>query len=67
VKTDPVVLTTNSGVALFKDSVAEAARKACGADDPHGEVDTACLRAALKEAKPQVNAIIANARSAANG
>ena len=31
VKFDPVTLTTNSGVALLKDSVVEAAQKACGA------------------------------------
>jgi UrcA family protein len=66
VKTDPAVLTTNSGVALFKDSVVEAAREACGADVPHSEVDTTCLRNALKEAKPQVAAIIAKARSGSN-
>jgi hypothetical protein len=62
VKTDPVVLTLNSGVALFKDSVYEAARKACGADDPHGEVDVSCVHSALKAAKPQVDAIIASAQ-----
>jgi hypothetical protein len=62
VKTDPVVLTLNSGVALFKDSVREAARKACGADDPRGEVDVGCVHSALKAAKPQVDAIIAAAQ-----
>jgi UrcA family protein len=62
VKTDPVVLTMNSGVALFKDSVYEAARRACGADDSHGEVDVSCVHSALKAAKPQVNAVIAAAQ-----
>ena len=52
VKTDPVVLTTNSGVALFKDSVMEAAQKVCGDADRGGQVDTTCLRGALKGAKP---------------
>jgi hypothetical protein len=69
VKTDPAVLTLNSGVALFKDSVHEAARKACGADDPRGEVDVSCLHSALKAAKPQVDRIIASAqvKSASGG
>jgi hypothetical protein len=67
VKTDPVVLTLNSGVALFKDSVYEAARRACGADDLHGQIDVGCLRNAMKDAKPQMDAIIAKARSASNG
>jgi len=67
VRTDPVVLTLNSGVALFKDSVYEAARRACGADDLHGQIDVGCLHNAMKDAKPQMDAIIAKARSASNG
>ena len=66
VKTDPVMLTTNSGLALFKESVAEAARRACGADDAHGGVDQSCVRVTLKKAKPQMDAIIATARIASN-
>lgn len=67
VKTDLVTLTMNSGVALFKDSVVQAAREACGADEPHGEVDVGCVRSALKGAKPQMDALIAKARSESNG
>ena len=67
VRTDPVVLTMNSGVALFKDSVYEAARRACGADDLHGQIDVSCIHGAMKAAKPQMDAIIAKARSASNG
>ena len=67
VRTDPVVLTMNSGVALFKDSVYEAARRACGADDLHGQIDVSCIHGAIKAAKPQMDAIIAKARSTSNG
>jgi UrcA family protein len=67
VRFDPVTLTTNSGVALLKDSVEEAARKACvRADRPTGDDDT-CIRNAVEVAKPQVAAAIARARSTANG
>lgn len=71
IKFNPVTLTTNSGVALLKDSVFEAARKACydagpfemgfGMDD-----DSECVQTAVKSAKPQVDAAIARARSSAN-
>jgi UrcA family protein len=66
---DPVTLTTNSGVALLKDSVLESALKACNsitismADD---DTET-CVRKAVKSAQAQVNAAIAQARSTANG
>jgi UrcA family protein len=64
---DPVTLTTNSGVALLKDSVLEAARKACGAADPVTPDDGTCLHTAVRSAKPEVDAAIARARSSANG
>src|SRR5258708_5796459 len=60
---DPVTLTTNSGVALFKDNVLEAARKACVAADPLTQDDGTCVHTAVKSAKPQVDAAIARARS----
>jgi UrcA family protein len=64
---NPVTLTTNSGVALLKDSVLEAARKACVSADPLDEDDGTCVRNAVENAKPQVTAAIQRARSAANG
>jgi UrcA family protein len=63
VKTDPVTLTTNSGVALFKDSVLDAARKACTMADPLTPEDGTCVHDAVKAAQPQVDAVIARARS----
>ena len=68
VKIDPVALTTRSGVALFKESVWDAARKACDAADPYAPVgtDDECVHAAVKAAKPQVNAVIKLARSSAS-
>jgi UrcA family protein len=67
VKFDPVTLTTNSGVALLKDSVLAAARKACYAADPLTmDDDGTCVHDAVKSAKPQVDAAIARARSNAN-
>jgi UrcA family protein len=67
VKIDPVTLTTNSGVALLKESVRDAARKACDAADPLTQDDGTCFQAAVKAAKPQVDAAVARARSSANG
>ena len=63
---DPVTLTLNSGVALLKDSVLEAAQKACYAADPSTMDDGTCVREAVKAAQPQVDAAIARARSSAN-
>jgi len=64
---DPATLTTNSGVALLKDSVLEAARKACDAADPFTPDDGTCVQTAVRSAKPQVDAAIARARSSVNG
>jgi UrcA family protein len=66
VTTDPVTLTTNSGVALLKDGVLDAARKACDAADPLTPDDGTCVQAAVESAKPQVDAAVARARSGAN-
>jgi UrcA family protein len=63
---DPVTLTTNSGVALLKDGVLDAARKACYAAGPLTEDDGTCLRDAVKAAQPQITAAIVRARSDAN-
>lgn len=60
VQFDPVTLTTNSGVALLKDSVAEAAQKACGASLTDDAV--ACVHDAINSAQPEVEAAIAQAR-----
>jgi UrcA family protein len=68
IKVDPVTLTTNSGVALLKDSVLDAALKACNSiilpmsDDDDGT----CVRDAVKSAQAQVDAAIARARSTTN-
>jgi UrcA family protein len=68
IKFDPVTLTTNSGVALLKDSVFEAALKVCNSIDLSMEDDDdTCVRDAVKSAQVQVDAAIARARSTANG
>jgi UrcA family protein len=67
VTVDPITLTTNSGVALLKDSVLKAAREACDAADPYTPDDGTCVFGALKMAQPQVDAVIARARNSVNG
>jgi UrcA family protein len=67
VQFDPVTLTTNSGVALLKDAVLDAARKACADADPLTNDGGVCVRRAVESAEPQVDAVIARARSSANG
>jgi hypothetical protein len=64
---DPDTLTTDSGVVLLNDYVLEAARKACFAADPMAPDDGTCVHKALQEAKPQVAALVAQAKSKANG
>jgi UrcA family protein len=64
---DPVTLTTNSGVALLKDSVLESARRLCDSIDPLDSDDGTCVRDAVDSAKPQVDAAISRARNTANG
>ena len=68
VKFDPVTLTTNSGVALLKDSVRDAATEACTSTSlPMEDEDNgACIREAVKSAQAQVDAAIARARSTTN-
>jgi UrcA family protein len=67
VEYDPVTLTTNSGVVLLNDSVADAARKACdtSAIDAFSSDSETCVRKAIESAKSQVASAIARARSAA--
>lgn len=61
------VLTLNSGVAILKDNVLDAARKACTMADPTSDDDSDCIREAVKGAQPQINALVARARSMNNG
>jgi UrcA family protein len=63
---DPVTLTTNSGIALLNDSVADAARKACFTAGPLPD-DGTCVRDAIESAQPQIARAIALARSSSNG
>jgi UrcA family protein len=63
---DPVTLTTNSGVALLKERVRQAAREVCGELDPLGEGDdNSCVSQAVSEAKPQIEAAVARANEVA--
>lgn len=64
-------LTLNSGVALLKYNVRQAARRACMVGDP-GESATAdvtadCIHRALDDAQPQIDALVAKARTEARG
>jgi hypothetical protein len=63
VQFDPVTLTTNSGVALLRDGVLEAAGKACNAvlAEDYGT----CVRNAVAATESQVVAAVAQARTAA--
>jgi UrcA family protein len=62
---DPVTLTTNSGVALLKDGVQEAARRVCRAADPGSPEDTSCIRKATDGAQKQIDTAVARARASA--
>ena len=61
------VLTLNSGVALLQDSVRDAAVKACLAADPYAsataDTTTDCVHRAVRDAQPQINALIERARN----
>lgn len=61
------VLTLNSGVALLKDDVREAARKVCLMADPNAsptsDATIDCVREAVRNAQPQIDALVARARS----
>ena len=60
---DPETLTTASGVKLLNDYILETARKACFAADPTEPDDGTCVRNAVKNAKQQIPALVARAKS----
>ena len=65
---DPATLTTDSGVALLKDSVADAARKACAtADRVTPDDDGRCVRRAIDSAQAQIARMVSQARSSTHG
>lgn len=71
VPADLNVLTLNSGVALLKYNVRQAALKACMTADPLATATSDstidCVHEAVDNAQPQVDALIARAHSEANG
>jgi UrcA family protein len=64
---DPATLTTDSGVALLKKSVADAARKACETADPFTDDDGTCVLEAIDSAQAQIARVVTQARSSTNG
>jgi UrcA family protein len=66
-KVDPVMFTTNSGVALLDDKVREAAQKLCSSLDTPSFDENACVAAAIASARPQIAADVARAKANANG
>jgi UrcA family protein len=62
---DPIMFTTNSGIALVKDSVRETARKVCYSLEPAGEDDSECIEGAVRSAQAQIDAAIARAKATA--
>jgi UrcA family protein len=64
---DPATLTTDSGVALLKESVADAARKACDTADPASDDNGTCVRNAIDSAQAQIGRLVSQAKSRANG
>jgi UrcA family protein len=64
---DPATLTTDSGVALLKDSVADAARKACDRADRVTPDDGTCVRRAIDSARAQIARMVSQARSSTHG
>jgi UrcA family protein len=64
------VLTLNSGVALLKDDVRAAARQVCMMADPRAnptsDVTIDCIREAVRNAQPQIDALVARARTEEN-
>jgi UrcA family protein len=64
---DPATLTTDSGVALLKDSVADAARKACDTADRVTPDDGTCVRRAIDSARTQIARLVSQARASTRG
>lgn len=67
VRYDPVALTTNSGVALLKDAVTQAAFQACVDADPTSAPESRCISDAIDQAQPQIDEAVAQARRGVNG
>jgi UrcA family protein len=67
VRYDPVTLTTNSGVALLKDAVTQAAFQACIDADPTSAPESRCISNAIDQAQPQIAQAVARARGNVNG
>jgi UrcA family protein len=65
VKIDPAALTTEYGALMLNYSVRDAARKACTEADPSS--DGTCVAKAVADAKPQIEAAIAQARNNLTG
>jgi UrcA family protein len=65
VQVDTAALTTEYGVLMLNYSVLDAARKACNASDSleQDEDDGTCVQQAVKDAQPQVDKAIAQAKS----
>jgi UrcA family protein len=55
---DPATLATDSGVALLKESVADAARKACATADRVTHDDGTCVRRAIDSAQAQIARLV---------
>jgi UrcA family protein len=67
VQVDPVALRTEYGALMLNYSVRDAARKACSEADPFSDDDGTCVQKAVADAKPQIEAAIAQARSNLTG
>jgi UrcA family protein len=64
---DLASLTTDSGVARLKESVVDAAHKACDTGDAITDDDGTCVREAIESAQPQIARVVAEARSRSSG
>jgi UrcA family protein len=64
---DPVMFTTNSGVALVKSRVLDAAKQACKDPDPAVPEDQDCVRRAFESAQPEIDAEVAKANRSPKG
>jgi UrcA family protein len=67
VQADPAALTTEYGALMLNYSVRDAARKACTEADPSSSDNGTCVAKAVADAKPQIEAAIAQARSNLTG
>jgi UrcA family protein len=64
---DPATLTTDSGIAILKESVTDAARKACDAAGPFTDDGGTCVQEAIDSAQAQIARVVSQARSSTNG